>query len=113
MMDWLTEDAVVVCDHQAGIVANAPSQSLVHIDGRRVLVEPDPVGRTIDGCPWVSPGQKKCMITLSLATGYSTHITIDGKCVSLDTVVGPTDGTPPGAFQYTVRRAGQALVSED
>ena len=37
-MLWITEDALVVCKHQLGKVTNLPSQDLVTIDSRRVLV---------------------------------------------------------------------------
>ena len=111
-MKWLTEDAIVPCDHAAGIVQIAPSQSLVHVDGRRVLVENDPEGRPIQSCPWTSPGMLPCLLTLTVLTGYSPVIRIDGRRVCLDTVVGLTNGTPPGTFKYTVRRPGQTLVSE-
>ena len=46
-MHWLTEDALVVCKHQLGKVANAPSQNFVRIDARRVLVDSDPERRPI------------------------------------------------------------------
>ena len=50
-MRWLTEDARLVCKHQMGKVQVVPTQSLVTIGGRRVLVAPDPEGRPINGCP--------------------------------------------------------------
>lgn len=110
MMRWLTQDALMVCDHQSGFVGIVPSQVLVRIDGRQVLVEPDPVGKPIAGCPMVAPGIKPCTSTLAVAKGYSTLVRIDGRAVCLDTVSGYTDGTPPGTYKYTVRMPGQALV---
>lgn len=111
-MYWLTEDAVLVCSHEAGHVGIVATQDLVTIDQRRVLVERDPEGRPIAHCPWVSPGMKPCTTTLAVQQGYSSLLYIDGRRVCLDTVVGLTDGTPPGTFQYSVRRPGQALSSE-
>jgi hypothetical protein len=111
-MLWLTEDALLACAHDAGIVDIAPTQSLVTIDGRRVLVDPNPESRKIKGCPWVAPGQFACLLTLSVREGYSPTIRIDGQQVCLDTVVGLTNGTPQGTFDYTVRKPGQALVSQ-
>lgn len=110
-MDWLTVDGTLVCAHEAGSVELVATQQLVTINGRAVLVEPDPEGRPIAHCPWVQPGFMPCVLTLK-ATGYSSRIRIDGRCVGLDTVVGVTNGTPAGTFQYTVRRPGQTLVSE-
>lgn len=111
-MYWLTEDAKLVCEHEAGTVAIDATQDLVCVDGRRVLVETYPVGRKISRCPFTAPGQKPCMLTLAVAEGYSPRITIDGNRVCLDTVTGLTDGTPYGTFHYFVRRPGQSLVEE-
>jgi hypothetical protein len=52
-MKLITEDAVLRCDHQ-GSVHNQPSQSLVTVAGKKVLVEIDPEGRQITGCPMIS-----------------------------------------------------------
>jgi hypothetical protein len=111
-MKLLTEDAVLVCDHQLGIVQNQTSQSIVTINGRKVLVENDPEGRTIKGCPNIGLTIKPCNTTLKVQQGYSDMTRIDGKRVCLDTVTGLTDGTPPGAVNYKVRTPGQALVDQ-
>ena len=109
-MDWLTEAAVLHCDHQGAIPMRA-TQSLVRIDGRRVLVATDPEGMKILGCPNVGPTIKPCALTLPVQRGYCEWVRIEGRRVCLDTVTGLTDGTPPGTVDYTVRRAGQALVA--
>ena len=54
---------------------------------------------------------KPCTTTLKVTVGYSTFLKIDGHAVALDTVMGLTDGTPPGVVKYKVRLAGQALVA--
>lgn len=107
----LTEDAILKCKHD-GSVAIKPSQSLVTVEGRLVLVEPDPEGRPISACPNYGLTIKPCVTTLKVNAGYSTLLRIDGKPVCLDTVVGLTDGTPPGLVEYTVRAAGQEFVAE-
>lgn len=111
-MKLLTEDAVLVCDHQVGIVQNRPTQGWVTVEGRRLLVRPDPEGRTIVGCPNVGPTIKPCTTTLPVKEGYSDFVRIDGRPVCLDTVTGLTDGTPPGVVDYQVRTPGQTLVAE-
>lgn len=111
-MNLLTEDAIVVCTHEAGIVKLVAGQTLVSIEGRRVLVEIDPQGRPISGCPNVGPGIKACLTTLVVKEGYSDLLRIDGKRVCLDTVTGLTDGTPPGTVKYKVNKPGQNLVKE-
>jgi hypothetical protein len=111
-MYWLTEDARLVCGHEAGFVAIIATQNLVTVDGRRVLVAPDPEGRTIDHCPWVGPGLKPCNLTLVAKQGYSSWLRVDGRTVCLDTIRGFADSIPPATFDYFVRRPGQQLVSE-
>lgn len=111
-MFLITEDAVVVCKHELGHSGNRPTQSLVTITQRRLLIEPDPVGCTISGCPNYGPAIKPCTTTLKVDSGYSDWIRILGNWVCLDTVTGFTDGTPPGMVQYIVREPGQHWVSQ-
>ena len=110
-MKILTEDAVLVCLHELGKVANQPSQDWVTIGKRRVLVENDPVGWSIALCPNIGFAIKPCQTTLKVETGYSEFIRVNGKRVCLDTVTGLTDGTPPGTVKYRVREPGQGWVS--
>lgn len=114
MMRWLTEDARLACVHGGGI-ANKPSQKLVRIGGSRVLVATDPEGRGISGCPNANVliGMRPCVTTLPVRTGYSVLVRIDGRRVCLSTVLGFTDGTPPGAVDYRVLSPGQALVEAE
>jgi hypothetical protein len=109
-MRWLTEDAVLVCLHELGRVANQPSQTLVTIDDRQVLVNNDPESRSISMCPNIGATIKPCQTTLKVTIGYSTLLKIDGREICLSTVRGLTDGTPPGVVEYKVRRSGQTLV---
>jgi hypothetical protein len=111
-MRVLTEDALLVCNHELGTVRIVATQDLVTVQGRRVLVETDPESRPIVGCPNVGATIKPCQQTLRVQTGYSSLVRISGRRVCLDTVTGLTDGTPPGTVQYKVRQPGQDLVSE-
>jgi hypothetical protein len=108
----LTEDPDICCQHVGGKVILHPLQGLVTIAGRRVLVEPDPEGKSIVGCPNVGPTIKPCQTTLKVEAGYSEFLRIDGRRICLDTVTGLTDGTPPGVVKYTVHDPGQHLFSE-
>src|SRR5687767_1169633 len=110
-MRLLTEDAVVVCKHELGKVSIEPTQDLVTIEGRRVLVETDPEGRSISGCPLVFPF-KPCLRTLPVKTGYSDLLRIDGRRICLASLNGLTDGTPPGTVMYKVNESAQELVAE-
>jgi hypothetical protein len=109
---WLTEDGVVMCKHELGIVQNRPSQDLVTVARRKVLVENDPEGRTIAGCPMIGPTLRPCLTTLVVRAGYSDFVRVAGKRVCLATITGLTDGTPPGTVPYVVRTPGQDLVAE-
>lgn len=111
-MKWLTEDAQLICAHILGDVAIKPSQSLVTIQGRKVLVERDPEKKEIGSCPNVGLTIKPCTLTLPVEKGYSELIRINGRRVCLDTVTGKTDGTPPGTVYYHVKDPGQQLVEE-
>ena len=113
-MQWLTEDARLACDH-GGAVKNQLSQDLVRINDRAVMVDPDPEGRSISGCPNanVMMGMKPCLTTLKVIEGYSALIRIDGHPVCLSTVRGLTDGTPPGTVNYKVLTPGQTLVEAE
>lgn len=108
-MKLLVTQAILRCGHD-GIVANMPSQEWVRVAGLPVLVDHDPQGRDIAMCPNVNINIKPCTKTLAVDTGYSGFVRISGQSVCLDTVEGFTDGTPPGAVKYTVRRPGQLFV---
>lgn len=97
------------CGHD-GVVANVASQEWVTVSGSPVLVENDPQGRSIAMCPNIGINIKPCTQTLVVHIGYSAFIRIATHPVCLDSVVGFTDGTPPGAVKYTVRSPGQQLV---
>ena len=109
----LNEDALLVCKHEVGRITNKPSQDFVTIEKRRILVEADPVGRDIKGCPVVPPIGRPCVTTLIVHTGYSDWLRVGGKRICLDTITGFTDGTPPGVVKYKVNFAGQEFVSEE
>lgn len=109
----LTEDTVIVCTHELGHISITARQNFVTIEGRRVLVEADPEGRSISGCPNTGAAIKPCLQTLRVLVGYSPGLLrIDGRRTCNDTVSGFTDGTPPGAVRYKVRAAGQQFVEE-
>lgn len=110
-MLWLDMQAVLVCLHELGTIQNQASQSLVRINDSVVLVDNDPESRSISLCPNYGLTVKPCTTTLKVTVGYSTFLKIDGKAIALDTVMGLTDGTPPGVVQYKVRLAGQSLVT--
>lgn len=108
----LNEKARLVCKHEVGRITNTTSQDFVRIEKELVLVDSDPEGREISGCPVVPPIGRPCVTTLKVIVGYSDLIRIGGKSICLDTVTGFTDGTPPGVVKYKVNYAGQQFVEE-
>jgi hypothetical protein len=111
-MKWVTVRAVIHCGHQ-GVVNNAPSQTWVRIGGAPVLVDSDPEGCRIAGCPNYGPTIKPCTRTLRVISGYSSWLSIGGRAVVMSNLDGLTDGTVPGTVHYTVRHPGQTFVEVD
>ena len=111
-MRFLTEMALLVCDHELGHVRIEARQSLVRIAGSPVLVDDDPEAKDIKGCPNLNPlaGIRPCLHTQKVQVGYSRLVRIGGRRVCLDTVNGMTDGVPP-VSHYKVRDPGQQFVS--
>jgi hypothetical protein len=111
-MRWVTVPASIKCGHD-GRVVNQPSQTWVTVDGDPVLVDNDPQGRKIAGCPNYGPTIKPCTKTLQVIEGYSAWLAVGGQRVVLSHLDGLTDGTVPGTVHYTVRDPGQAFVGAD
>lgn len=109
---WLTDAADVRCAHKLGRSPQNASQSWVSVNGRPVLVAPDPVGRPIQGCPNIGVSIKPCTSTLAIKAGQSTFVRVDGRPVVRADLTGYTDGTPPGQVTYDVLDAAQVLVGE-
>jgi hypothetical protein len=111
-MKFLTEDAIIVCNHEVGRVRLRPTQDLVTVEGRRLLVGDNPENRPISRCPNIGATIRPCLHTLRVQQGYSEWLRVQGQRICLDTVTGLTDGTPPGTVVYKVNNPGQQLVSE-
>jgi hypothetical protein len=109
-MELVLERAVVTCGHD-GKVSNVARQHWVHVDGSPVLVDDDPEGRSIVGCPNVGATMKPCATTLKVAKGYRDWIRIDGHRVVGADLDGLTDGTVPGTVHYGVRDPDQSFVA--
>jgi hypothetical protein len=108
-MFLVTSKCLQVCSHELGMVVPLYSQEWVTVSGASILIEPDPVGRKIKDCPNISVGIASCRTALSVTRGYSSLVCINGKPVVLDSLTGPTDGTP-GDFVFFVRSPGQNFV---
>lgn len=109
---WVTQQADVRCTHHLGKAPQRASQQWVTIEHQPVLLAPDPVGRSINGCPNIGVAIKPCTNTLSIKAGESVWIRIDSHAVIRADLSGFTDGTPPGLVRYLVLDPGQSLVGE-
>lgn len=107
----LSLDALVVCTHELGKVSLPNSQDWVRVEQVALLVDDDPEGRAISGCPNLTVVTKPCTSTLKVNIGYSTLVRIDTKALCLDTLLGMTDGQG-GVYQYKVNDPGQTLLAE-
>jgi len=104
----LREDAVLLCGHM-GVVRISASQHWVTVEGKALLVDNDPEGKTIAGCPNVASGQP-CVQTGIVQKGYSAFIRIDGHAVCRQELEGLA--LPMVVYHYTVSYPGQRLVAE-
>lgn len=105
----LTTNARIVCAH-GGQVTLLPRQTTVTAQGAPVLRETDLIGAPIVGCaqpPTVS--SKPCTTVVSVMPGGSSpKVGVAGMPAHVDTLVGITDGVPPGTVSVVF--AGQSTV---
>lgn len=105
------EGARVRCSHGMGFASPQSSRRFLRFAGRRVLVAPDMPANGVRLCPHRGPTVKPCQSTLPLTSGVSRFVFANNAPVVLEGATGGTDGVPPGVTTYTVRAAGQGLVS--
>lgn len=107
----LTKDALLLCSH-GGVVATKARQDWVTIEAVPVLVDDDPLGRTISACPMLTPTTPPCRHATSVDDGsYSAFVAIDGRRLCLDTTAGGTDWSQGATGRYGVAKPGQDLVT--
>ncbi len=108
----ITEDAVLKCAH-GGTVKVVHRQDWVTVEKRAILIEGDPLGRSISACPMATPTTPPCSKTVSVDSGasYSAFVTVDALRVCLDTVTGTTDWSKLGTVPFGLTSPGQSLVT--
>lgn len=110
-MRILVAGNVIACPHPPGVGSIVPSQSLIRVESKPIVVQPDPIRAPIAGCPNVAIPNVPCATTLTAEqVSFSQLVFIDGSPVCLDTTTGITSGSPPGIAKYTVKTPGQSLV---
>jgi hypothetical protein len=105
----LTGNGRLTCIH-GGQVVLTPRQPKVTIQGGAVMRETDLIGAPIVGCAQPpSAGSKPCTVVVSVMPGGSApKVACGGLPVHVNTLIGMTDGVPPGTV--SVLSAGQATV---
>jgi hypothetical protein len=95
----LTSNAVITCIH-GGQVTLIPRQVTAFSQGGALLCVPDLVGAPIVGCPQpVTPTSKPCTLVAATMPGsFSTTLLVGGRPAYLTTLIGITDGVPPGSL---------------
>jgi hypothetical protein len=108
----LTEDAVLKCAH-GGVVKLEPLQRWLTIEGRAVLVEGDPLDRSVSACPHATPVTPPCRKTVSVDKdkSYSALARVGTLRVCMDSATGTTDWSKLGIIPYSVTAPGQQFVA--
>jgi hypothetical protein len=94
----LTTASTVGCGHDPGSVATSSSAKLT-VAGAPALVAASIVGKTVSGCSTPQTGSNKlCTSVTGVTSGLAGKLTAGGAPVVLSTLVGATDGAPPGTL---------------
>jgi len=109
-MFLLTKKAVLKCVH-GGIVKNENSQDWLRIAGDPVLVEDDPLARSIAACPMMTLTTPPCTATVQVDdASYSAFIRIDGHRICLEGTAGRTNWSQLGITPFSVAAVAQMFV---
>ena len=107
----LTKDALLLCSH-GGVVTMETRQTWVTIGGIPIVINDDPLGRTIVACPMVTPTTPPCRHTTSIdAPSLSAFVSIDGRKMCLEKTCGNTDWSLGATGRYSVAKPGQDLLN--
>lgn len=109
-MKFLTQDALLVCDHRTGVVHTRPDQHFVTINRRLILVVhyPDLPNRLPAARPTLLSRVRRRWLSLRAIPASSASMDVP----SSGDYHGLTHGTPPVAVKYLVVDPGQRLVEE-
>jgi hypothetical protein len=101
MPNVLTTGSTVTCPHQGTVATSGDAR--LRVAGAPVLLLDGVQGASVSACPVAdsSTPTTKCRIVVS-ASGVASKLTVGGRGVVLETLVGATDGVSP---------AGNALAA--
>jgi hypothetical protein len=108
MPNVITEASIVTCIHQAPIQLRA-SQHKLTVDGHAVILQRDLLGAVVDQCP--NTAGAPCTKIISIGSGISTDLVVDGEPAMLETAIGLTDGSPPAPIMWQVLSAEHAKLA--
>ena len=105
----LTTASQLICPHSGTLVLTA-ARRLLTVDGQPVIVESDLRAATFTpgSCKNVGGNLTPCTNISSVTAGLSSMLSVGGEAVTLDTVQGLTNSTPPAPFQVVT--AGQTKL---
>lgn len=106
MSNVLTMSSTVLCDQgpHAGIVEIDSSAKLC-VAGSSVLTKESVNGKTVTACKiQVSNTTQPCVEVESILGSETSKLTVGGKPVLLETLVGKTDGKPIGNLNATANQ---------
>jgi len=109
MPPLVTSNAIMMCNH-GGRVQVIPKQMQVSVQGGFVLCDPDLIGSPITGCQIkVTAFTSPCTVIVETLPGSTSEtVAVAGRPAYLQTLVGITNGRPPG--EVTVIFPGQAAL---
>jgi hypothetical protein len=97
----LTTGSTVGCGHSPGKVSTSSTAKL-RVGTDAVLIETSIKGKSVSSCSTQTTDKTSpCKTVSSVASGLATKLTAGGKPVALATIVGVTDGVPPGSLSAT------------
>ena len=119
MKPVVTKDSDLRCIHGGRVDTSGAPERHVRIDGHSIVCGQDPVGLPIGSlskalpiCPTPQTNSTKpCKNTVSVVSGQSDFVFVDGDPVSFEGLKGHTDGLAPApGIPYAVDDTHQAFV---
>lgn len=112
MPNVLTTGTSVTCGHQGKVSTNGTAK--LTVNGQNVLLRSGVEGQSVknnppadlDSCTTKKTNTTSpCAAVLSVSTGEATKLKVGGKPVLLDTLMGTTNGNPPGTLSVQANQS--------